>query len=188
MRQPSDEALVALAAKGDASACAQLYDRHGCVAYALALRILGDTRLAEAAVEEGFAALWGTCGQPVPHGTTGSTWILTLVHRQAVASLRRTHPAGRARPALDRRRTTSAERRLGVGLGLESAERGDDRLPQAEYDTLVSAYLDGLTVSELATRFGQPLGAIKATLHTALNRLGAAFAGEAQPTRTAAGS
>ncbi len=186
VRDRSDDALVALAASGDASACAELYDRYGRFAYALALRILADARLAEAAVEEGFAALWGASGQLAPNGTSASTWILTLVHRQAIASLRRTHRTGRARPALDGRRTPSGERRL--GLESERAEHAVDGLPRAEYETLASAYLDGLTVSELAARFGQPLGAIKATLHAALSHLGATLTGEAGHARTPAGS
>ena len=50
----SDEAVVALLARSDESALAELYDRFGRVAYGLALRILRDDKLAEDAVQEGF--------------------------------------------------------------------------------------------------------------------------------------
>ena len=52
----SDEALVALVARGDESALGELYDRVGRVAYGIAYRILRDERLAEDAVQEGFLA------------------------------------------------------------------------------------------------------------------------------------
>ena len=56
----SDEALVALVARGDESALGELYDRTGRIAYGLAYRVLRDERLAEDAVQEGFLALWRT--------------------------------------------------------------------------------------------------------------------------------
>jgi hypothetical protein len=43
----SDEALVALVARGEEAALAELYDRVGRVAYGLAFRVLRDERLAE---------------------------------------------------------------------------------------------------------------------------------------------
>ena len=48
----SDEAVVALAARSDEAALAELYDRYGRVAYGLALRMLRDPALAEDAVQE----------------------------------------------------------------------------------------------------------------------------------------
>ena len=49
----SDEALVALIARSDESALAELYDRIGGTAYGLAYRVLRDEALAEDA-SEGF--------------------------------------------------------------------------------------------------------------------------------------
>ncbi|PWU25215.1 MAG: RNA polymerase subunit sigma, partial [Candidatus Rokuibacteriota bacterium] len=85
----SDEALLALVSRSDEKALAELYDRHGRVAYGLALRILRDPSLAEDAVQEGFLAVWRSAGGFLPERAKPSTWILTLVHRRAVDLVRR---------------------------------------------------------------------------------------------------
>src|ERR1700757_684847 len=85
----SDEAVVALTARSDEVALAELYDRFGRIAYGLALRVLRDPSLAEDAVQEAFLAVWRTAGRFVPERAKASTWILTLVHRRAVDIVRR---------------------------------------------------------------------------------------------------
>src|SRR5690349_24811980 len=85
----SDEAVVALVARSDELALAELYDRFGRVAYGLALRILRDERLAEDAVQEGFLAAWRNADRFIPERGKASTWLLTLVHRRAVDLVRR---------------------------------------------------------------------------------------------------
>jgi len=85
----SDEALVALAARSEESALAELYDRYGRTAYGLALRVLRDPVLAEDAVQEAFLTIWRTASRFVPEKGKASTWILTLVHRRAVDTVRR---------------------------------------------------------------------------------------------------
>src|SRR4051794_38105752 len=85
----SDEAVVALAARSDDLAFAELYDRYGRVAYRLALRILRDEALAEDAVQDAFLAIWRGASRFIPERGRASSWILTLVHRRAVDLVRR---------------------------------------------------------------------------------------------------
>jgi RNA polymerase sigma-70 factor (ECF subfamily) len=165
----SDEALVELAARRDAKAVGEFYDRYGHIAYGLALSVLGDPRSAEAVVEDAFAILGRTNGHLAASGTSASTWILALVHRQAVERLRSTHRAGEARLAIDGRQTTGGDD--GVGLQSGHTQCALDELTAAQREMLVLAYYGGLTASELAARFEQRLDAVTATLHAGLSRL-----------------
>src|SRR5213079_3789301 len=103
----SDEAVVALVARSDEEALAELYDRFGRVAYGLALRVLRDEKLAEDAVQEGFLTAWRNADRFMPERAKASTWLLTLVHRRAVDLVRR-EERRRAEP-LSETETSGAE-------------------------------------------------------------------------------
>jgi RNA polymerase sigma-70 factor, ECF subfamily len=168
----SDEAVVALAARSDDTALAELYDRHGRTAYALALRVLRDAALAEDAVQDGFLTAWRTAAGFDPARGKASTWLLTLVHRRAVDVVRREER--RRADVLDDAPIASGD------ATDESAEIRDERrrvqaalakLPPDQREALELAYYGGLTQTELAERLGVPLGTIKSRMFTALSRL-----------------
>src|SRR3954447_1110245 len=80
----SDEALVALAARSDEDALAELYARYGRVAYGLAFRVLRDSALAEDAVQEAFLDVWRGANRFMPERARAASRIMTFVHRRAV--------------------------------------------------------------------------------------------------------
>jgi RNA polymerase sigma-70 factor (ECF subfamily) len=170
----SDEALVALAARSEHSALAELYDRFGRPAYGLALRILRDEALAEDAVQDAFLALWRTAPRFVPERGKASTWILTLVHRRAVDLVRREErrrtdvldpasEAGDSSPAVDEEAWLHLQR--------ERVQGALRQLPDPQREAIELAYYGGFTQSELAERLGQPLGTIKSRMFLGLGRL-----------------
>lgn len=172
----SDEALVALVARGNESALAELYDRVSRIAYGLALRVLRDDRLAEDAVQEGFLAVWRTAAAFRPERAKASTWILTLVHRRAVDLVRRE----------ERRRAEPLDDEVAASAG-EAAEPTEEaawlrferdrvqaalrELPDVQREALELAYYGGFSQSELAQRLGVPLGTIKSRMFAGLARL-----------------
>src|SRR3954467_2879273 len=85
----SDEAVVALVARSDEQALAELYRRFGRLAYGLAFRILRDDALAQDAVQDAFLGVWRSAGRFMAERAKPSTWLLTLVHRRAVDLVRR---------------------------------------------------------------------------------------------------
>ncbi len=168
----SDEALIALVARGDDDALGALYDRFGRISFGLALRILRDRTLAEDAVQDAFLAIWRSAGNFAAERAKPSTWILTLVHRRSVDLVRReerrradpiediAHPAG---GATDEEVALRSKRRA-----VQEALR---RLPDEQREALELAYYGGFSQSELAERLGQPLGTIKSRMFAGLARL-----------------
>jgi RNA polymerase sigma factor (sigma-70 family) len=168
----SDEALVALVARGDEASLGELYDRVGRVAYRLAHRVLRDDRLAEDAVQEGFLAVWRTAAAFRPERGKASSWILTLVHRRAVDLVRR-EERRRSEPLDDDARDAvldvSAEQEAWVTLERERVQGA--LLPETQREAIELAYYGGFSQSELAARLGVPLGTIKSRMFAGLTRL-----------------
>src|SRR2546429_1574759 len=168
----SDEAVLALIARSDEQALAELYRRFGRLAYGLAFRILRDDALAQDAVQEAFLGAWRAAGRFSAELAKPSTWLLTLVHRRAVDLVRRE----------ERRRTEplEAETEPGDVEATDEAELAAQRqtiraaprqLPAEQREAIELAYYGGYTQSELAERLGQPLGTIKSRMFTGLARL-----------------
>ena len=156
----SSERLVALTADGDEHAFAELYDRFGRAAFALAYRVLRDRDLAADAVQEGFLGLWRSAGSFRPGRGTARAFLLTFVHRRAVDRVR--HEELR-RGSLDE----SAEWRsddhdeLAAALERERVRAALSRLPHRCREAIELSYYDGLTQPEIALRLGVPVGTVK---------------------------
>ena len=168
----SDEALVALVARADEDALAELYDRFGRVGYGLALRIVRDPALAEDAVQEGFLAVWRSAARFVTERAKASTWILTLIHRRAVDLVRREQP--RRAESLDAAPHESGddtEEEAWLRLRRTRVQEALSRLPDKQREALELAYYGGFTQSELADRLGEPLGTIKSRMFSGLASL-----------------
>jgi RNA polymerase sigma-70 factor (ECF subfamily) len=172
----SDEALVAMVARGDEDALAELYDRVGRVAYGLAFRVLRDERHAEDAVQEAFLAVWRTAASFRAERAKASTWILTLVHRRAVDLVRR-EERRRAEPLSDELVTTHeaqavpTEEAAWLRFERERVQSALKQLPDVQREALELAYYGGFSQSELAERLGVPLGTIKSRMFAGLARL-----------------
>jgi RNA polymerase sigma factor (sigma-70 family) len=170
----SDEALVALVARGDDDALTELYDRVSRIAYGLALRVLRDERHAEDAVQEAFLQVWRNAASFRAERATASTWILTLVHRRAVDLVRR-EERRRADPLADEADLGQAPEQTEEAAWLrferERVQSALRQLPDVQREALELAYYGGFSQSELAERLGVPLGTIKSRMFSGLARL-----------------
>lgn len=168
----SDEALIALVARSDDVALAELYDRFGRSAYGLALRVLRDDRLAEDAVQEGFLSAWKTAASFDAERGKAGTWLLTLVHRRAVDVVRR-EERRRTDPieGIAEAETPPADEQAFLRLQRERVQAALRQLPDVQREALELAYYGGFTQSELAERLGEPLGTIKSRMFGGLTRL-----------------
>jgi RNA polymerase sigma-70 factor (ECF subfamily) len=170
----SDEALVALVARGEEAALGELYDRISRVAYGLALRVLRDERHAEDAVQEAFLQVWRNAASFRPERAKASTWILTLVHRRAVDLVRR-EERRHTEPITDDTPLPAAGERTDEAAWLrferERVQKALGQLPDVQREALELAYYGGYSQSELAERLGVPLGTIKSRMFAGLARL-----------------
>lgn len=171
----SEEALVALVARGDEVALAELYDRVGRTAFGLAFRVLRDDRLAEDAVQEAFLVVWRSAAAFSADRAKATTWILTLVHRRAVDLVRREQrrraDSLEGAEGHEEAAAPSAEDAAWLHFERERVQGALKQLPDTQREALELAYYGGFTQSELAERLGEPLGTIKSRMFAGLARL-----------------
>jgi RNA polymerase sigma-70 factor (ECF subfamily) len=168
----SDEALVALVARADDLAFAELYDRYDRLAYGLARRILRDAALAEDAVQDAFLSVWRSASRFSSERAPARVWIMTFVHRRAV-DLVRHHERRRAEelsPA-DEGEDVGADETVWLRMERDRVRSALHQLTDQQREAIELAYFGGFTQTELAEKLGQPLGTIKSRMFSGLARL-----------------
>jgi RNA polymerase sigma-70 factor (ECF subfamily) len=191
----SDEGLVREMIGGSEAALGSLYDRHGNVVFAAALRTGTDRGIAAEVVQETFLALWNQAERFDPDRGSLLSWLLTIARNRAIDRLR---AAGRHDRAVafssfgqaDQDDLSTAEWLTSSGELIGSAgpeptpevalTSREDRsaveaavaaLDPMERAVIVLAYGSGLSQSEIAARLDWPIGTVKTRTRRALRRL-----------------
>lgn len=179
---PSEDAhIVGRMARGEASALAELYDRHASSVYALGRRILSDPQDAEDVVQEVFAQAWKQAGRYDPARGTVLSWLIVMTRTRAIDRLRTRR--GRL-PLPDGAAYEPPDPGPGQEQGAISAERvrrlraALHGLAQAQRTAIELAYFEDLSQSEIAARLQEPLGTIKTRIRAGLQRLRGAMEAE----------
>jgi RNA polymerase sigma-70 factor (ECF subfamily) len=168
-------------ARGEASAVAELYDRHAGPVYSLGRRILGDPQDAEDVVQEVFAQAWKQAARYEPGRGTVLSWLIVMTRTRAIDRLRTRR--GRL-PLPDSPTFERPDPGPGQEAGAISAERvrrlrtALEGLGQAQRTAIELAYFEDLSQTEIAARLQEPLGTIKTRIRTGLQRLRAAMEAE----------
>ncbi len=171
----ADIAMISAIRSGDQNAMGQLYDRYSSIVYSVALRVLGDTGIAEDILQEVFIQLWRNPGLfDSTRGNLGA-WLAVIARNRAIDLLRKRRPESDIADVLvsvepdlagDTERARAMEKVRGV-LGT---------MPPAQRTALEMAYFEGLTHTEISTKTGEPLGTIKTRIRAGLLALRKAFA------------
>jgi RNA polymerase sigma-70 factor (ECF subfamily) len=175
---PVDLALLQRIVARDANALADLYDRHSPLLFGLILRILRDRAEAEEILQEVFVRVWTRAELYDPRLGGPTPWLVRLARNCAIDRLRArrvregaggvafdesvAHPA---RPGSDiqtpETAVVEAQRRGKVMDALAG-------LPAEQRRLIEAAFFEGYTHSELAKRFGLPLGTVKTRIRAGM--------------------
>jgi RNA polymerase sigma-70 factor (ECF subfamily) len=175
-----DSGLLQRIATRDEDALAELYDRHSRLAYSVIMRILGSPSDAEEVLQETFVRVWSRAETYDALLGSPSTWLIRIARNRAIDRLR----ARRARakvavePAVDPgddapRSGEPVTRDTPETLLEDRATAGAVRMALATLTPgqrvlIEAAFFEGYTHSELAIRFGVPLGTVKTRIRTGL--------------------
>jgi len=180
-----DEQLVARLAMADIRAFEALYDRYGALVYSTALRVVGDTQLAEDTAQEVFLRVWQRPDQYVPQRGRFVTWLLTVARNGAIDRIR-----ARGRRRLHETAGEELGRALPADEGEDlahAAQLADERqrvrralasLPPEQRRVIEMAYYGGYALREIAVALSQPLGTVKTRIRRGMQRLRVALAPE----------
>jgi RNA polymerase sigma-70 factor (ECF subfamily) len=153
----------------DAKAVGELYDRHHRLLYGLILRIVRDRSEAEEILQEVFVQVWTRADSYNVELGAPVAWLVRIARNRAIDRLRantvriRTAEAAPLPPPVESPETRAAltEKQRAVARALEA-------LPADQRQLIEYAYFLGLTQSELAERFGLPLGTVKTRVRTGM--------------------
>jgi len=186
----TDEELFAQARKGDDLAFADLVRRYERELYGYLRRYVGDATLAEDVFQNTFLQLYlkrdqYELGRPV------RPWMYTIATHQAIDALRRAgrHPTVSLEQQTGEESDGDPQRLIGLleAVGpapIENASAEEARkmvrqsveaLPDFLRQVVNLAYFQGLPYRDIAEMLDIPVGTVKSRLHTALQRLQAAW-------------
>ncbi len=173
-REAADQQLLARIAQGDVDALGTLYDRYVSTLFPVALRIMRARPEAEDVMHDAFVIVSERAAQYAPARGSVPSWLITLVRNLCIDRARRRE----RRAALIQKEalTQSDETRAPDVLVDDANERERVRkalatLPEAQRETLLVAFFEGLTYPEIAERDGVPLGTVKSRAARAMAAL-----------------
>lgn len=154
----------------------ELYDRYAGLAYAVAMRVLGDPGRAEDVVQEAFLKIWTNATGFDPKKGSLRTWLITAVRNRSIDYLRGRGAHERQELELPPELAGSGARSdpwREVSLSLErmAVREAVGSLPAEQRQAVQLAYFGGYSQSEIADMTHVPLSTVKGRMRLALEKL-----------------
>ena len=161
----------------DPQALADAYDLYGRIAFALIVRIVHNSAVAEDLVQETFLRVWNRAGQISDEYGSVGPWLLTVARHSALDYVKSAAVRfGRKKPVSD-----ADVPPVTIDHEILSADRSRllhgafKALNPSQRQVIELAYYEGLSHQEIADRLHQPLGTVKGWTRSALQRLRSAI-------------
>lgn len=170
----SDAELLRQVAGGDEVALAALYDRYKSILFSLIFRILHSQSEAEDILQDVFIQVWQKAAAFDEERGRAFTWLATLARSRAIDRLRQL--GSRERTATEASRAAPEEWTDAVEDAIKSEQGAVVRsalaeLPEEQRRTLLLAYFEGLTQTEIAEKLNAPLGTVKTRMRSGMIKL-----------------
>jgi RNA polymerase sigma-70 factor (ECF subfamily) len=175
-----DLRLLQRIATRDEAALAELYDRHSRLTYSVIMHILRSPSDAEEVLQETFVRVWSRAETYDALLGSPAAWLTRIARNRAIDRLR----ACRARANVvveaavhsgdDAARSVQSVTRATPETTLEDHTTASAvrtalaALAPSQRELIEAAFFEGYTHSELAARFGVPLGTVKTRIRTGL--------------------
>ncbi len=175
-----DLGLLARIATRDEAALAGFYDRHSRLAYGVIMRILRSPSDAEDVLQETFVRVWSRSETYNPMLGSPTAWLTRIARNRAIDRLRarRAQANVAVEPAApvgaDAAQSIEPVTRETPETALEGHTRAGAvrdalvNLTPEQRALIEAAFFEGYTHTELAARFGVPLGTVKTRIRAGL--------------------
>ncbi|HWC33151.1 MAG TPA: sigma-70 family RNA polymerase sigma factor [Actinomycetota bacterium] len=177
----SDESLLAGLRSGEPDHTAAFVRRFQSRVYGLAMKVVGDTNVAEDVAQETFVRAWRYAGAYDARRGPVATWLLTIA-RNVATDARRLRgwecrdPAELAALGVPSPDAGPEETALALGEA-EELRRAIAELPEGQRRALVLAAFQGCTAREIGEAEGIALGTAKTRIRAAMMKLRSALEG-----------
>jgi RNA polymerase sigma-70 factor (ECF subfamily) len=170
--ETEDESLMRGLAEAESAALRALYRKYGGLVYGLALKVCGDSGMAEEVVQDVFLRVWRGASSYSRDKGAVATWLGRIARNRAIDALR----GARARYAVvrddwaDREdpRALDPEEEASRASSASVLRAAVAQLPEEQRLALSLAFFRGMTHSEIAEALSLPLGTVKSRIREAM--------------------
>lgn len=167
------EALIAKVGLGDRSSFQQLYRHTSAKLFGICLRVLKDRAEAEDALQEVYVKIWQNASTFAANQYSPMSWLVVIARNHAIDRIRARKPEA---SDIDEAYDLSDSGPDPEAAALAASERRQidfclEELDNDKADAVRSAYLEGYSYQELASRHEVPINTMRTWLRRSLMKL-----------------